>query len=189
MPYCMNYLSFFILFFSRFCRRLEDASLCRAHSVTSCRSLQAALTVTYFENSLQDAINTCQDSTVVDLTTPVDVYSSSAECVIDFVSEVSAALMADEVAAPVCTAMAAFKDCPKELPDLTLEYVIGNMMDMVDAVAPQEVCDAVLGAAPGQSRSSSVLSFRFLLLLLSLSTPSTVIFTETIKYNKAVPFS
>ena len=96
--------------------------------------------------------------------------------------------MADEVAAPVCIAMAAFKDCPKELPDLTLEYVIGNMMDMVDAVAPQEVCDAVLGAAPGQS-SSPVLSFRFLLLLLSLSTPSTVIFTETIKYNKAAPFS
>ncbi|XP_070211137.1 uncharacterized protein [Littorina saxatilis] len=128
------------------CRRLNNAAECRRENVMSCRSLQSALTTAYFKNTLGDAMETCTNTTQVDLTAPTDVYANSASCVTDFMEQMSAALMADNLAGPVCQAAQAFRDCPKELPELTLDFIIGDMMDMVEAIAPDDLCNNTDGA-------------------------------------------
>ena len=143
--------------FLKLCRRLEEAAICRSDNVASCRSLQDVISSAYFEDNLREAIEACQNSTDIDLTPPTDVYTTSANCITNFMDEINVALMADDVAEPVCSAITAFEDCPKELPPLTMEFILGDMIDMVNAIAP--VCDVLQQTGAGESSSASFLAF------------------------------
>lgn len=157
-------------------RRLEEAAICRSDSVESCRSLQSALSAAYFENTLGEAMAACRNTTDIDLSPPTDVYAASAACVTTLMADLTAALMENEVAGLVCSAVAEFRDCPKELPGLSLAYILGDLADMVNTVAPPDFCLLALQQAnpPGQWASGAGRAF-FLLCVVSLITRLSVV--------------
>ncbi|KAK7499321.1 hypothetical protein BaRGS_00009296 [Batillaria attramentaria] len=132
------------------CILLEQTEECRAESVTSCRSLQNVMTSAYFEATLGQAIETCNFDAVN--TQPSDVYESSTSCVDDLVTQLHAALMADDIQEPLCAAVAKFEACDLNLPQLTQDFALGDMLSMVKTLTAGGLCDNSTETGPVSRR-------------------------------------